>query len=200
MSGSYNFARRAAGTLALMKTPDLFVNVHKGIRHALFQSVRQLGRKEPAARQTLLTTLRFVAHHGENEDVLLIPLARARAPELAARMEAAHAHVNTALLALQRSAADAELDALCTQTNRFLAAYLAHMDEEENVFDAELRAALTPEDLAAFGKQSVERTAPADQLMMLGFILPSMPRAEAELFLGRVPPATAATLRAQLDA
>ncbi len=147
-------------------------------------SERQL---EPA-RELLKTTLHFVAHHGENEDVLLIPIVRAHHPALADRMEAAHAQLNPALERLRRVVDSESIDALYALTNRFLSAYLEHMHEEETVFDAEIRAACSPEELMGFGKQSVVRTAPADQLMMLGWMLPALPPDQTELFSSRLPP------------
>lgn len=107
-----------------------------------------------AARRLLGEALRFVRHHGENEDVLLLPLLRSRAPEIV----------------------------------------LEHMREEEQDLEIGIRAVLTADDLASFSRGSVERTAPADQRMMLGWMLPAMPRAEAEAFLKRLPPAVAEEL------
>lgn len=182
-----------------MKTPDLFVNVHKGLRRALFETIAALGRDEPEGRALLQTTLRFLEHHGANEDELLIPLVQTRAPALAARMQEAHEQLAPHLDALRVAAESASLEVLFALSNRFLAAYLEHMHEEETVFDPEIRAACTGDELSAFGLKSAQRTAPADQLMMLGWMLPAMPRSQAELFLGRVSPEVAATLRRQLE-
>ncbi|MDP1829791.1 MAG: hemerythrin domain-containing protein [Archangium sp.] len=182
-----------------MKTPDLFVNVHKGIRRALFETIGALSRGAPDARSLLKTTLRFLEHHGANEDVLLIPLARTRVPELAARMERAHERITPLFTELQRASESMGLDELFTLTNGFLAAYLQHMHEEETAFDSGLRAAFSAEELSAFGMKSAQRTQPADQLMMLGWMLPAIPRDQAEVFLNRVPPEAAATLRRQLN-
>jgi hypothetical protein len=68
--------------------PALFTDVHKGIRRALFAACVSLGsaegdaEREAAARTQLGEALHFVAHHGENEDLLLLPLLRERAPQL----------------------------------------------------------------------------------------------------------------------
>jgi len=65
--------------------PDLFSNVHKGIRRALFAACADLGRadgdaaRELRARATLAQALHFVVHHGENENLLLLPILRERA-------------------------------------------------------------------------------------------------------------------------
>lgn len=195
MSDSYNSRVRTGGTVALMKTPDLFVNVHKGIRRALFETIAALGRAEPTARELLATTLHFLEHHGANEDTIMIPIVQERNPALAQRMSQAHEELTPRLEELERAAKSAPLEELFALTNRFLAAYLEHMHEEETVFDPQLRAAFTAEELAAFGLKSVQRTTPADQLMMLGWMLPAMPREEANRFLERVPAETATALR-----
>jgi hypothetical protein len=174
-------------------TPDIFTNVHKGIRRALFDACLALGRAgdggaaDATARRILQEALRFVAHHGENEDVLLLPLLQGRAPEIAARMADAHRRIDDALATLTARAADAPTHALYLETAAFVALYLEHMREEEQELEAGIRAALGADALAGFGRGSVERTAPADQRMMLGWMLPAMPRAEAESFLGRLP-------------
>lgn len=187
-------------------TPDIFTNVHKGIRRALFDACLALGRaggggeEDAAARRALREALRFVAHHGENEDKLLLPLLQRRAPEIAARMEVAHRRVDGALARLEARAAEAPAHELYLQAGAFAALYLDHMREEEEEFEPGIRAALDADALAGFGRESVARTAPADQRMMLGWMLPAMPRVEAEVFLKRLPQAVAADLGRMLDA
>jgi hypothetical protein len=179
--------------ITMTTTPDIFTNVHKGIRRALFEACLALGRageggeQGAAARQLLQEALRFVRHHGENEDLLLLPLLGRRAPEVATRMEAAHGRIEAALAALEGRAADAPLHELHLEAGGFVALYLDHMREEEQELEPLIRAVLDADALAGFGRGSVERTAPADQRMMLGWMLPAMPRAEVEAFLGRVP-------------
>jgi hypothetical protein len=177
--------------------PDLFSNVHKGIRRALFAACASLGRadgdtaREAAARAALAEALHFVAHHGENEDLLLLPLLRERAPQIFARMNSAHSALDEARAALTTHQPIASLYlAACAFTSQ----YLAHMDDEERVFEPTIRAVLSAEQAVAFGRRSVERTAPADQRMMLGWMLPAMTRLDADAFLARVPPALAAEL------
>jgi hypothetical protein len=179
--------------------PDLFTNVHKGIRRALFAACAALGRasgdveRERSARAALAEALRFVAHHGENEDLLLLPLLAQRAPQVFARMTEAHGALDASRAALS---ADRPIDALYLEACAFTSQYLAHMDEEERTFEAQIRAVLSTDEALAFARRSVERTAPADQRMMIGWMLPAMTRADADAFLGRLPPALAGELRA----
>jgi hypothetical protein len=182
--------------------PDLFTNVHKGIRCALFAACAKLGRadgesaRELAARAALAEAMHFVAHHGENEDLLLLPLLRERAPEIFARMNRAHAALDEARGALTVYQPTASLYLVACA---FTSQYLAHMDEEERQFEPAIRAVLSAEEATAFGRRSVERTAPAEQRMMLGWMLPAMTRLDADAFLGRLPPAFAAELSVLVD-
>jgi hypothetical protein len=181
--------------------PDLFSNVHKGIRRALFAACTELGRadgddaREAAARATLAEALHFVAHHGQNEDLLLVPMLRERAPQIFERMSRAHAALDEARAMLT---APRPTPALYLAACAFTAQYLAHMDDEERVFEPAIVALLSADEMIAFGRRAVERTAPADQRMMLGWMLPAMTRVDADTFLGRVPPALATELRETL--
>jgi hypothetical protein len=58
---------------------------------------------------------------------------------------------------------------------------------------------LSTDELSAFGRRSVERTALVDQRMMLGWMLPAITRRDEDAFLGRMPPALAAELRLLLE-
>jgi len=182
--------------------PDLFSNVHKGIRRALFAACAELGRadgdpaREVAARAALSEALHFVAHHGENEDLLLLPTLRERAPQIFERMNRAHAALDESRAALTT---EQPIAALYLAACAFTSQYLAHMDEEERVYEPAIVALLSTDEAATFGRRSVERTAPADQRMMLGWMLPAMTRLDAEAFLGRVPTALAAELRALVE-
>jgi hypothetical protein len=182
-------------------SPDIFTNVHKGIRRALFEACLALGRagdgreESAPARRLLQEALHFVRHHGENEDLLLLPLLRSRSPEIAARMAAAHRRIDEALAALEALEAEAPPQELHLRTASFIALYLEHMREEEQDLDPKIRAAVDADALAGFGRGSVERTAPDDQKSMLGWMLPAMPRAEAEATLSRLPGVLADELR-----
>jgi hypothetical protein len=179
--------------------PDIFTNVHKGIRAALFESCIRLGRATddaPDLPETLAfaaNALRFVAHHGENEDLLLLPMLAESCPRFAGWMADDHRDIEARVAALHAKLGTAPVASLYLEFGAFTAAYLMHMLEEERA-DSELRDALGEEDIGSVGRRSLERTAPADQLLMLGFMLPAMPPAEAEAMLGKLPPALAGKL------
>jgi hypothetical protein len=201
VSDSSNRARKPWAMLLRMSQVDIFTNVHKGIRRALFEACVALGRagedqeRSAAARALLREVLHFVAHHGENEDLLLIPLLDQHAPAVSERMRAGHVGVNATLETLTASVETAPIHALYLHTCEFVSLYLEHMREEEEQLEPVIRAALTLEQLAKFGLGSVERTAPADQRMMIGWMLPAMTRADANGFLAKLPPMLAEQLR-----
>lgn len=186
--------------------PDIYGNVHKGIRRALFDACVALGRAgddEPrgrTARALLHDALRFTAHHGDNEDLLLLPLLRARAPEIHDRLERAHQRMGDALQALRDDVEAAPIEALYHRACAFTSLYLEHMHEEEQQLEPAIRSVLTPDELVGFGRQSVERTSPHDQRMMLGWMLPAMTHADAQAMLARLPAPLADALRPLVDA
>jgi hypothetical protein len=185
----------------MTKHPDLYSNVHKGIRSALFSACAALGRargdreRETEAKAALTDALRFVAHHGENEDVLLLPLLRERAADVFATMTKDHAALDAER---ERLGAIESVDALYLAACAFTARYLAHMDAEERELEEQIRAVVTVEELTTFARMSVQRTAPADQRLMLGFMIPAMASSDAVEILGRLPPALADELRAAM--
>jgi hypothetical protein len=182
-----------------MTRPDLFTNVHKGIRRALFEACVALGRAtegdDDDARDRLRDALRFTARHADNEDALLLPLLRDRDASLHVRMAEGHAALEEAgavLAAEVDTAPPARLYALaCAWTAR----WLDHLDVEERELEAPIRAVVADEEIVAFGRGSVERTPPADQRRMLTAMLPALPRAEVDALLGRLPAPIAAELR-----
>ncbi len=162
---------------------------------ALGQAEGDPGR-EAAARAALDEALHFVAHHGENEDLLLLPLLRERAPQIFAQMSAAHIALDEDREALRRPQ---PMAVLYLSACAFTSQYLAHLDEEERVFEPEIVALLSADEAIAFGRRSVERTAPADQRMMLGWMVPAMTRVDADALLARLPPALGDELRALIE-
>lgn len=168
-------------------TIDLFHNVHKGIRRALFDATVALGRDDEGARALLRNALHFTAHHGENEDVLLLPLLAIRLPSIAERMRRAHDTVDHELHRLREDIDDAPLAHLYARACMFTSRYLEHIDEEEAVIDPAIRAAYASDELEFFGVQSVARTRPDDARMMLRLMLPSLPRVVADGYLAKLP-------------
>ena len=172
---------------------DLFHNVHKGIRHALFDAAFALGRGDDDARERLRNALHFTAHHGQNEDALVVPLLTARLPSVATRMRIAHEAIDGVLHRLRRDLdGDMSLAELYARTCAFTSRYLEHVAEEEELIDPALRAAYSDEDLAFIGRESMARTSPDDARLMLALMLPSLTKEDASGYFAKLPPALAA--------
>lgn len=175
---------------------DLFHNVHKGIRHALFDAAFALGRGDDDARERLRNALHFTAHHGQNEDVLVVPLLTARLPSVARRMRTAHEAIDGMLHRLRRDMdGDTSLAALYARTCAFTSRYLEHVAEEEELIDPALRAAYSDEELAFIGRESMARTSPDDARIMLSLMLPSLTKEDAGGYFAKLPTALATELR-----
>lgn len=183
--------------------PDLFANVHKGIRHALFETCIALGKVAddtvPAALRTQLhSVLHFVRHHGENEDVLLLPMLSTTVPAVEARMREAHAEIEAALLTLEGRVDHGGAAELYNRSCELTARYLEHMREEELELEPQIRAALTAEQLQDFSRGSVARTPAGDARMMLAWMLPAMPPPDASELIARLPADLQRELRAMI--
>jgi hypothetical protein len=181
--------------------PDLFVNVHKGLRKALFDLVLALGRAEAsppasaAERALARQVVGFLRVHGENEDVLIVPLLQDRAPDVVRRIARAHDEVAAELAAFERLIDRAPSPDLFHAACHFTAFYLEHMRLEEVELERPIRDALSEEEAAAIGPRSMARTPEALRIEALGFMLAAMPTAEAEGLLGKLPAPVAAALR-----
>jgi hypothetical protein len=178
---------------------DLFHNVHKGIRHALFDAAFALGRGDADARERLRNALHFTSHHGQNEDVLLVPLLAARLPSVAIRMRMGHEAIDDMLHRLRHDLeSNTSLAALYARTCAFTFRYLEHMAEEEELIDPALRAAYSDEELEFIGRESVARTSPDDARMMLSLMLPSLTKEDAGTYFAKLPPALTTELQGYL--
>ncbi len=175
---------------------DLFHNVHKGIRHALFDAAFALGRGDDDARERLRNALHFTAHHGQNEDVLLVPLLVARLPSVAIRMRMGHEEMDGMLHRLRHDLeSDTSLAALYARTCAFTSRYLEHIAEEEELIDPAIRGAYRDEELAFIGRESMARTNTDDARMMLRLMLPSLTKEDAVGYFAKLPPTLATELR-----
>lgn len=169
--------------------PDVFKNVHKGIRNALFDICVRIGRAESgdrakweAVKDRTREVLRFIDLHGENEDLLLLPLIASRAPEYYQRMRTAHAELDDVTAAV-REALDEEPRQLYHAACTFTAAYLEHMREEELEHLPVLHIHLSPDELHGFQRRAVARTAPTEQNLLLSYMLSAMTDSEVASFL-----------------
>jgi hypothetical protein len=174
-------------------SPDIFSNVHKGIRNALFQACVALGRagadeqRQIFARGQLRNALHFVAHHGENEDLLLLAMLEGRAPRVFARMRQAHDALESTLRMLSTQLEEGAIESLYQNACGFTSLYLEHMREEECELEPLIRAQVPAAELATFAVQAAARTHPRDVLLMMGWMLPAMTHDAVQAALAKMP-------------
>jgi hypothetical protein len=143
---------------------NLYGEVHKGLRHALFALTEAAGsldaadaeaRTDLAARVTATVEL-FHSHHA-HEDDFVKPLLDEAAPELSSIVDAGHEVIDQLLDGLGRRAAELEqstgADAVVASLSlyyelaTFTARYLDHMAFEEGDVMTALRSAVTTAEL-----------------------------------------------------
>lgn len=173
----------------MSSAPDVFKNVHKGIRNALFDICLRIGRtdvdhpeKWRALQSRTREILRFIDLHGENEDLLLLPMVAARAPEYFERMKTAHQELEETTAAL-RHALEHEPSHLYHAACTFTAEYLEHMREEELEHLPVLQIHLSSEELHDFERRAIARAEPTEQSLLLSYMLSAMTDSEVASFL-----------------
>src|SRR5579884_2203236 len=87
---------------------NLYRDVHKGLRYALFELVTAVGSTDcadPQARGAAVdrvhAVIRLLTEHHDHEDSFLQPIIRANAPALAAALEEGHAEVEHDLVEIE---------------------------------------------------------------------------------------------------
>ena len=131
--------------------------IHKFIRREMFDFAERLFRAEPDDVGDVQAALSEVASllrgHAEHEDAHLAPLLREVALELAERMARDHRRLEDQLERLCAEAQELNSSASdCGEAllrfhlnwNRFLSAYLAHLDDEERTLFAALKEGVPP--------------------------------------------------------
>ncbi|MEY2397587.1 MAG: hypothetical protein QOJ00_761 [Actinomycetota bacterium] len=173
---------------------DLFREVHKGLRLALFDLTVTIGSADctdalardrvVAGTHALVSLLH--SHHG-HEDGFVKPVLEMVAPRVSAIVDGAHADVDEALAEIEANAdllgasdgADAVvlgLD-LYHRVALFVASYLAHMAYEEGEVMQTLRDALTVAELFTLDME-LRASIPLDKL--LAFAATMLPAINAE--------------------
>ncbi|WP_119299875.1 hemerythrin domain-containing protein [Dongia deserti] len=179
---------------------DLYRNVHKGQRAHLFSLAVALGRVDHAdasAVAALASGLRAAVgelhQHAENEERFIHPLLRARAPEVAARLEREHHALEPALAEVEEmlrgfDGADDPFNA-CVELYRawcrMVSAYLAHLDAEERVGMAALWDTCTDDEIFAVIRAFTASRTTTDQINDLRSQVPALsPHERAMLLAG----------------
>jgi hemerythrin-like domain-containing protein len=192
---------------------DLYREIHKGMRHALFAVTAQAGRThetDARAVDALVAEWRDVAFvlrgHHAHEDAFCDVLIAQHAPALRESLEDQHALANDALVALDRAALELRraalprVQAFYLELASFTARYLEHLRfEEEQVMPAlgralsnealagvtaQIRGSVPPDDMCIFIKYMVPGMNPVERLDMLGGMHRFAPPEIFELFRG----------------
>ncbi|MBS1152600.1 MAG: hypothetical protein H6Q89_4298 [Myxococcaceae bacterium] len=169
--------------------PNVFRNEHKGIRSALFDLCLQIGRtdssqqdKWEAVLQRTREVMGFVDRHRHNEDSLLLPLLKERAPEYYQRMRTAHRELDATHEALTH-ALENDPPQLYHSACDYTAALLEHMREEELEHLPVLQIHLSASELEDFQRRALMNAAPPEQNLLLRSMLGAMTDSEVAEFL-----------------
>ena len=141
--------------------------------------------------------LDFLHTHHTGEDLLLFPLLRERRvldPELMDRMDAQHAQVNDAVVAINAElptwttsadAAAGERMAACIDTT--MPTLIGHLDEEEQKLLPVVSVTLTQSEWDALGKHGISAIPVTRRLVTLGYITEETDDAERQKFMQVLP-------------
>jgi hypothetical protein len=170
---------------------DFYREVHKGLRHALFQSTVAAGSLDVAdadeleAHLALVRNLLHLLHsHHEHEDKFIQPLIEAHAPDLGLAVQSQHGDVEVAMARLDllvdrlgmvaapaRAAAATNLH---LDLSRLTSTYLAHQLVEETQVMPALRAVVPFEELLALDLEIRLTIAPQEMVGFMAHMLPAM--------------------------
>jgi hypothetical protein len=180
---------------------DLYREVHKGLRHALFDLTVAIGSAdlgiEPGRRtiadEVHATVALLHAHHG-HEDTFITPHLVVHDPRLSTIVDAGHAETEADLVEIEMLTdalvgADGE-DAVVVglELYRYLALftarYLAHMALEEGAVMAALRAGLSVAELFELDMALRASVAPDRMCAFIAVMAPAMTPDERTAMLG----------------
>jgi hypothetical protein len=170
---------------------DLYKDVHKGIRGALFGVTTRAGNLDPADRAArrdlagqLATTFRILGSHAEHEETYVQAVVERHAPRAAAAVLDQHRVIDGRMIELQANA-DAAVDAVRSEQRArlhdlyldvatFTADYLEHQDFEERVVMPALADAMTVPELLVVHRDIVAGIPPDEMAEPLALMLPAM--------------------------
>jgi hypothetical protein len=178
-------------------TLDLYREVHKGLRRALFGVCEMAGALDPedeTARQEFVSRfadldLMLTLHHGHEDAGPLGDLIARITPEFVAELEAAHAGAVDGLAELRSAVAtfgpgSGTAEQLYGHISAFTAGYLAHMNFEEKTVMAALTERSTFDELLAV-QIGIRTSVPPDQMVVfMRSMLPAMNPDERTDMLG----------------
>ena len=166
---------------------DLYREVHKGLRLALFELAQAAGALDNSIQNSvdsfadLFTDvdMMLVTHHGHEDGERLTGLIRRNAPEAAARVQSAHDQIDATLGELRTLVSELRSGApvaarIYDGVVRFVADYLDHMADEERVVMPALQASVPVDELMAITMEIRTSVPPPDMCVFLRYMLPAM--------------------------
>ena len=180
---------------------DVYGRVHRGLRKALFDLAYLAGRTdwmdndevteiENAARGVM----RFLRHHGHNEDMYSLPVLIAKKPGLVIEDSAEHQKIEKEIDTLEEMLDGIRsIGSMTVRRTRgeryyhqlllFISDYLRHMHQEETVTTALFHEHCTDEEIAEGTRRILANTPPADMGYSLAFMIPAIDKRDRlELF------------------
>lgn len=213
---THGLTRSANAPLADVEL-DLYRDVHKGIRHGLFDVTEQAGHLDPfdesamsEAHERIDNLLHLLDVHARHEDAFLGPLVGRHLPALAAQLEREHAELDTLTVEIRRQLTTIEATTgaerrlgqhrLYLTLSEFTGSYLRHqITEEVEVLPALSRVA-RPEELMDANNAVVAAISPEDMDGYMNLIVPAVnPIDLAELYDAMRDGAPAEAFGAMLD-
>lgn len=179
------------------ETLDLYREVHKGLRRALFGLCEAAGALDPsdtAARGAFVARFAeldsmLTLHHGHEDGEFFGDLISRVAPQFTTEMEAAHekavddlAELRRAVIALGDGGGNA--DELYDRVAAFLVDYLGHMAFEEHRVMTALSAGASFDELLAVQIGIRTTMPPTDMVVFMRSMLPAMNTEERTNMLG----------------
>jgi hypothetical protein len=171
---------------------DVYGRIHRGLRKALFDLAYLAGRTdwrddeevtevENAARGVM----RFLRHHGHNEDMYSLPILMAKNPALVIEDSAEHQQIEKEIDGLEEMlegirSIGQEYDR-CAEGERyyhrlllFISDYIRHMHKEETTTTALFYTYCTDEEIEEGTRRILANTPPADMGYALAFMIPAI--------------------------
>ena len=180
---------------------DVFINVHKGLRRVLLGLSLKLGSLDWSDPEEVKTVgsefanlVHFLREHAQNEDQVQVPFLETRSPGATRKMTEDHRRLEKQVDQLEQdwnkvsSSPDPSERGypFYLDFNRFLSAYLAHMELEEREVTEAVYRHFTDEEILQEFRKIIARTSPQDMGMMLGYMIPGMNGTERLVFLSNL--------------
>lgn len=158
-------------------TPNALTVIHKFIRREMFDFAERLFRAGPEhvpeIRAELYRVAELLNGHAEQEDTRIAPLLREIDPALAERLHRDHRRLDDQLATFRyvldridpaSSDVRSALMQLHLDWNRYLSAYLAHLDDEERTLFAGIGDRLPP--VSAIAESAKQQGARGEEFLL----------------------------------